>query len=336
MTIYAFRVSDVPEDMEKVAQSLWAGAARFGWSYVESADLRQLRERIKQASWRSLSAAERDCYQEFLLDVREGDYVIYINVPEWSMCTMARVVGPYEWRWDGPGFGFQSSVAGGSGFRTDLWPEQGDRTGCAECPPEAARPVVADLRGGRIRHVAAPVAGERRLRLQILGNQPAGAITWGAPATRGIRRETAAYAPGKDLEILIEKLLLRVPSVTSVQRLEGSADHGADLLVDFEFVDIPGLVQTQTLAVQVKSFTDVHSDTGAVDDIRRAFDHYERQGHPIDMGLIVSTANAPTVQLMYAADKLQEESGKPVSVLIGVELIKFFLRYGGDFLQRRE
>ena len=38
--------------------------------------------------------------------------------------------------------------------------------------------------------------------------------------------------PGKDLEALMEQLFRRVPGVQSVERLQGGADHGADLLLD--------------------------------------------------------------------------------------------------------
>ena len=100
MTIYAIKGSDNPADVEQVYKALLEGEGRFGWSNVETADLRRLRARIEADDWESLSSAERACYYEFLLEFQEDDYVVYVNVPEWGDCTLARVTGPYAWRWE--------------------------------------------------------------------------------------------------------------------------------------------------------------------------------------------------------------------------------------------
>ena len=52
------------------------------------------------------------------------------------------------------------------------------------------------------------------------------------------------------------------------------------------------------------------------------------------MGLIVSTAESAGMELRNRLDQLQEESGKPVSLLIGADLAAFLLRFGGDLLRR--
>jgi hypothetical protein len=50
------------------------------------------------------------------------------------------------------------------------------------------------------------------------------------------------------------------------------------------------------------------------------------------MGLIVSTASSSTEPLEKALDKLREETGKPVSLLIGADVASFLLRFGGQLL----
>ena len=100
MTIYAIKGADYQEQIIKVYNSLKNGEGRFGWSYVETADLRVLQERIERGEWELLSEKEKDCYHGFLLGIEPGDYVVYINVPEWGKCTLAEVTGPYEWRFD--------------------------------------------------------------------------------------------------------------------------------------------------------------------------------------------------------------------------------------------
>ena len=112
--------------------------------------------------------------------------------------------------------------------------------------------------------------------------------------------------------------------------MQGRGDRGADLLVDFEVVPIPGLVQSLTLAVQVKSYEGSQDGPGAVEDLRRAFDHYEAEGGPVHMGLVVSTASQAGERLVQAAEELASQTRKPVSVLLGKDLAEFFLRYAGD------
>jgi len=50
------------------------------------------------------------------------------------------------------------------------------------------------------------------------------------------------------------------------------------------------------------------------------------------MGLIISTADTMTKEVEEAIDKLQEESGKPVAILVGEEVAAFMLRYGAKLL----
>lgn len=84
-----------------IISSLKQGEGRFGWSGCSTADLRELKLKIDTAGWESgLLPEEKDCYHGFLLELKADDYVIYINAPEWGKCTVARVTGPYFWRFE--------------------------------------------------------------------------------------------------------------------------------------------------------------------------------------------------------------------------------------------
>ena len=65
MTNYAMRVSNEKEYVEKVFNALKGGEGRFGWSYVETADLRKLRERYKQSGWDNLNKEEKTVTKNF-------------------------------------------------------------------------------------------------------------------------------------------------------------------------------------------------------------------------------------------------------------------------------
>jgi hypothetical protein len=89
----------------EVYVSLKKGVGRFGWSYMRDAagqslgdaDLRRLKGKIDANGRSSLTADEQDRYQAFLLELKEGDWVVYVNVPQYGRCTLARVTGPYYW-----------------------------------------------------------------------------------------------------------------------------------------------------------------------------------------------------------------------------------------------
>ena len=265
------------------------------------------------------------------MKLRPGDYVVYVNVPVWGKCTLARVTGEYEWRWEGGDFNHRFAVDEESvqSFYRNLdfvpamlktrlklqgrwWQVYAEK----EFEELLSRLPEADM--------AAPSTWRTNLRELS---------TKVRPLLLKFAEQIHHTHQRKDLEVLMEKVFLRLPGVGSVERLQGRADHGADLLVNFEFVPIPGLVQTQTLAVQVKSYTGTQEDPGAVEDLRRAFDYYEKVGRAIHMGLVVSTADKAGNSLLQASEELSETSGKPVSVLVGPDLVEFFLQHGADLLR---
>ena len=327
MTIYSFRIADKEEVVRDVFNSLQGGEGRFGWSYVPTADLRELRERIKESGWDSLDVAEQDCYQNFLLDLRDGDYVVYINVPEWGQCTLAKVAGEYEWRYEDGDFNHRFPVSPKSVRTFDRNDDivvaalsrrlklQG-RWWRVYAQEEFDR-LLESLREGVVAEPRTAETNVDELRKQL------------QPILSEISGKIQHTHPGKDLEALMEQVFRNVPGVREVRRQQGRADHGADLVVEMELGAIPGLVESRSLVVQVKSYWDEHADRSAIDDIRRAFEHHS----DADMGLVVSTAERAGENFERALEELQEATKKPVSLLIGADLAAFVLRYGGSLLE---
>ena len=328
MTIYALRESDEEEYVDKVYDSLKGGEGRFGWSYEKSADLRELRERIERSGWDSLNKYEKDCYQDFLLRMQEGDYVVYINVPQWGLCTLAKVAGEYEWRYEDKDFNHRFPVDPESVAKFD-------RNNAKLVHPALSKKLKLRGRWWRI-------YDEREFRLllnalhkrtEFESKSPATNLRYLSKEIRPHLKEIACQIHhthrGKDLEPLVEKVFERVPGVKTVEQRKGSSDKGADLLVELEAGGISGL--TQTLVVQVKSWEDKHDNPEAVDQIRRAL-----QYHGADMGLIVSTAESAGENLEKALERLNNDLEKPVSLLIGADLAAFFLHYGGDLFRELE
>lgn len=323
-TIYALKGSSEWCDIHA---SLIKGEGRFGWSYIDTADLRQLKERIEKNGWDSLSDEEKDCYQSFLLDFREGDYVVYINVPEWGKCIVAEVTGPYEWRFQDGDFNHRFPVDPASVYVFD-------RNDAIVHPALRSR-LKLQGRWWRIylrsefeallkslKEGVRPMPRTPEVNLRFLSNEI-------QPFLSSITERIHHTHPNYDLEPLFAEVFRQIPGVVDVRWQGGAGDHGADILVTFEAgLPIPGLENEYTVVVQVKSFESEHWDTQAVEDIRRAFEHYPEAS----MGLIISTASASTTALDNALDKLKEESGKPVALLIGPDVAAFLLRFGAKLL----
>lgn len=329
--IYALRGPSFRKDLEGyrnwtslVSTSLQDGVGRFGWSYVETADLHQLESRRREKGWDDLNDAELDCYQLFLLDLRQGDYVVYINLPEPGKCTLARVTAPYFWKWDGEGSDFNHRFYVDPNSVLDF-----DRNDAIVQRSLSAR-LKLQTRYWRIylhkefeRLVEALKEGKggtpstKETRLDSLRETI-------KPSLAEITNQVQHNYPRKDLEELIAEVFRNIPGVKEVKEQGGSGERGADLIVTYESgMPIPELQGQHTCVVQVKSYKNEQWDTHAVEQIRKALKHWDA-----DAGLIVSTASSGTTALDDALDQLREETGKPVGLLIGEDLAAFVLRFG--------
>ena len=326
-TIYALKGSDNPDTDDMIYNSLTDGVGRFGWSNIKTANLHELKARIDTEGWDSLSNEEQDCYQGFLLDVKKNDYVVYINVPEWGKCTLARVTDKYFWSYKDDDFNHRFPVDPRSIFVFDR--------NAAIVHPALSSRLKLQGRYWRIythkefdnlvKALKAGKGGKPRTletNLALLKQEIQTDL-------ENITKKIQHTHPNFDLEGLIEEIFKRVPGVQNVTRHRGKGDRGADLTVVFESgIPFPELPQQHTCVVQVKAFQEEHWDTRAVEDIRRAFDYYP----DAEMGLIISTAIASSEVLDNALDKLREKTGKPISLLIGPKIAAFLLRFGADLL----
>lgn len=327
--IYALKGDKDSEWAKLIFNSLNEGIGRFGWSYVKGCDLRILKSRIDNSGWKSLSKDEQSCFQAFLLDFKVGDWVVYINIPEWGQCTMARVAGPYYWEQTDSDFNHR--------FKVDCSTiKQFGRNDVAVHPALRQRlslmgrywriytqaeffALISNLEAGGTPQPRTVQSSAALLSREI------------EPLLRQITERVQHVHPNYDLEFLLELVFQAMPNVRKVVRQGGAGDHGADLLVEYESgLPMPALQTQHTCVVQIKSFTGLHWDTQAVEDIRRAFKRYPNA----DVGLIISTAEASTPKLDKAIEKLRNDSGRRVELLIGADVARILLRFGGAALWR--
>lgn len=324
-TIYALKVDS--KHSEFVYNSLLSGEGRFGWSYVETGDLNLLKERIEQNGWNSLDEEEKECYQNFLLDFKKGDFVVYINTPSLGKCTIACITGGYYWKWENDDFNHRFSIDPGS---ISVF----DRNDAIVHPALRAR---LKLRG-RWWRIYLKEEFEKLLEALKQGKTGAQYTTetnfkYLAEAIKQFMPEITKKIhhthPNFSLGRLIAEVMENIPNVNKVNFNDGAGDCGADIVVIYEEgFPIPGMLQQKTCVVQVKSYEGQHWSTRAVEDIERAFAHYPNA----DMGLIVSTASESTELFENAVDSLSNKINKPIGILIGADVATFVLKYGANLI----
>lgn len=327
--IWAIKGTDDDGRNRELEKSLKNGTARFGWSYVKTADLKQLQQRIDKKGWDSLTDKEKDCYQPLLLEVQPGDWWVYVNVPERGKCCAALVTSPYKWLGQFHDFNHSVATDRKSFFKFD-------RQDAAVPPYLRARLMLM----GRKWRIYAQHEFERLLEANRKGRlgspytEKTEADSLSADLQEELDKVTALIQknyPHRRLELLLAEVFKRIPG-THVTHHGGPAEHGADLIVEYEdWLAVEGLLPPKKCLVQIKAYEGKQLDTGAVEQIERAFKQYP----DADMGLIVSTASKSTPQLDAALDKLREKSGKPVGLLIGRNVATFVFRWGLDVILQR-
>jgi hypothetical protein len=314
-----------PYWIPQLYDELKKGRARFGWCWL---DLKSLREKIEHSGWEKLGEKERNLWghASFFLDVSEGDYLIYINMPEYSKCTLVRV------------------VAGGYSY-SRVWDsnEQKDFRHVLPCQFVATfdrnDPIVAPYLSVRLKlqgaHWRIYAEDEFTELLTALTSNKKGrtaeerlhsGITDAlASAAESIRRNF----PRKELERLVEALYRNVPNVKSVRK--GPDWDGADVVIEFEG-GIPGLPRTEVCAVQVKAYEGALGYERAVQDIEKAF----VTNPQYTCGLIVSTALEMTSEFEDKLEKLRDKHGKPVGTLLGRDLALNLIKHHGVGAEGRQ
>ncbi|TAG85689.1 MAG: hypothetical protein EAZ20_14450 [Bacteroidetes bacterium] len=328
MSIYALKANPDDKWLKAIYNSLLNGEARYGWSYLPTADLQILSKKIKEDGWNLLNEDEKKCWQPFLLDIKEGDYIVFINTPQLGQCTLAKVNKPYYFKMHDDlkyDWGFDANHCLGVDIKTV---KTFDRNGKSVHPTLSRRLKLQ----GRYWQIYAekefndlvislesdqPITQEGE-NLEFLKNDL-------QPIWENISSQVHKTHPGKDLEKLISKIFTKMPNVLTVKE-NGSGwrtDHGADIIVSFSegLSDFLTLETQKTLVVQVKSYTGEHWSLEAVKNIETAILEYNA-----DCGLILTTAKS-TSTLETEVQKLSEKLQKPIAICAGADVGKLVAKY---------
>ena len=323
--IWAFnKPSD--EYVDFVSNSVKEGVSRFGWSWFDGANL----DLLKNKEWDDMNKDEKEVWSRsgFLLDIKEGDWIVHINVPQWGWCTAAKVVGRYYFDKENKDKDFRHCIPV-------------DKTSVIEFDRNDPNihPLISrklKLRGSywRIRHEKEFKESIDNLKEQNINVRNGfKGIFYLKKELRSTLKEITNLIhkthDGKNLEIFMAKVFEKVPTVEKVVEngFGFGTDYGADLIIEYNAgLPISGLERIEKLVVQIKSYEGEHWETNAVDQIKKAIEQYDANA-----GLIITTAEK-TERLQKAIEDLSTSIKKPIALLSGNDVGKFVLKYYSDEL----
>lgn len=316
--------------LEFLSNSIKRGTSRFGWSYIDTADLTKLQNK----PWQEMTEQEQSCWSKanFLLEVEKGDWVIHINIPYWGACLAGQVVEEYS---------FEQINNDFSEFRHTLKLDpqsvvEFERNDNEVLPIISSR-LKLQGRYWRIQYEDEFLQTIQNVKGEILGKNEDESIGIFylkkdlLPLLKDITNKIQKAHPTGKLESFIAEVLRKVPNVINVyehgKHKGWGTDNGADLIVTYKSgLSFSNLEKEEKLVVQVKSFTGQHWETSAVEQIEDALTEFEAA-----TGLIITTGES-TENLEEAVEALSAKLNKPIGLIAGAEVAKFVLKYGGELI----
>jgi len=334
MNIWVIKAPSYEEQVDFVYASLKKGISRYGWSCIKNADMIKLNEK----GWENLKKKEKECFVWFLLDIEKGDWIIHVNVPEWGKCTAGKVIETYKWDEKPNKIGVGDYSENGDfrhTFKLDINSIIEFDRNDSNITPYVSRRLKLQGSHWRIYETEQFIRSINNLKKNVLKTNSN--VEYGLyylkedikPSLGNIADSVQKNHPGKNLEELLSIIFKKIPNVISVN-INGSGfgtDYGADLIITYlAGLPITGLQKEEILVVQVKSFTDVHYELNAVEQIETAIKKYNASA-----GLIISTAIA-SEELIKKIEGTQEKLNIPIGLMCHEEVATFILKYGSEYL----
>jgi restriction endonuclease Mrr len=307
----------------------------FAFAKIDDQDARLLvYEEIKNGKsrfgrWEQKKSLREVFYGKnaFLLRVKEGDWIVHVNMPSYGKCVAVKAVGEY-------GFDEGIKCRQGKDFNNYIPVDtqtliEFDRNDSNIIPSVNLAPrkraqrvlqvndfllSIENLKGGKYDKTKKADKGIAHLQEKVKNLLPQ------------ITAHIQEMNRSKEFENFLHRIFSNMPNTVSIQNGFGwKTDNGADLIVEFEN-PIIGVNVTTKLIVQAKSYSNQHFDTNAIDQIVEGISKYNA-----DAGLLITTANETEVLEEYLRKK-SEEIGKTIDMIAGNEVTKFVLRYAPELL----
>lgn len=308
--VYAFAKIDDQDARLKVYEEIRKGKSRFGM-WEQSASLKE--------QWFGKNA--------FLLRIKEGDWIVHVNMPSYGKCVAVKTIGEY-------GFDEGIKCNWGNDFNNFVPVDPQTMIEFNRNNPNVLPTVnlAPRRRAQRVLEVADFLTSIDNLKdgkFDSTTKQDKSITHLQDKITKLLPQITSHIQEmnrSKEFERFLHRIFSSMPNTISIQNGFGwRTDNGADLIVEFDN-PIIGVNVTTKLVVQAKSYSGKHFDTNAIDQIVEGIGKYDA-----DAGLLITTANETEVLEEYLRKKT-EEIGKTIDVIAGNEVAKFVLRYAPELL----
>lgn len=256
-----------------------------------------------------------------LLEIRPGDWIVHINMPEYGKCVAVQAAGEYQ---------FDVGLTCPDG-RTDFNNVIPNRPETIVEFDRRDPNVVPSINLGPMKRIQRVYqVGDFLFSLENLRQNKYGGVALADRASvhlqdrvKGMLSEITKAIhemnKSKEFERFLQKVFSSVPGAKATPNGFGwRSDHGADLLVEFAS-PVFGIGLTSSLAVQAKSYEGDHFDLKGVDQIVEGVRKYGA-----DAGLLITTANRTQRLEDYIQTKSEELD---IYLIAGPEVAEFVLRH---------
>ena len=288
------------------------GKSRFGWSMYD-------KNNLKGDEWH-----EWDSGQRFLLEVKEGDWIVHINLPEWGECVAVEVVKPYDFD-EGLNCSWREKEEHRKDFRHYF---EIDKETIIKFKRNNERIIPSVNLKPRYRYHRVKKIAEFNKSIEYLRqNTPLEKVNHLKNEIQDkILKDISGIIHdmnrGKRLESFLAEVFEKVPGVKHVEKNGNGKDHGADLIVDM----CTELRHEHLVIVQVKSFEGDHNDTKAVKQVEEGIKHYKGTE-----GMVITTGDRTQV-LEEKRQEVSESINIPIDLYDGTDLAKFVIKHAPELL----
>ena len=302
------------EEKRLLYESIKSGKSRFAYSYGDEYNLK-----LKD-NW-----THEHGKQQFLLDIKEGDWIVHINLPEWGQCVAVRVCSKYDFD-----EGFTCNWSKDFKVKDLRHFFEIDVDSIIEFnrrDPSILPSVKLGNRGRywRIKEIDDFHQSIENLKSEKKEDHLKKKLQ---PLLPQISEHIHKMHPSKKLEGFLAEVFRKIPTVVEVVEngYGWRTDHGADLIVKTS-TPLGYLSLENTIIVQVKSYEGTHHNLNAVDQIKEGIKEYDGTA-----GMIITTAREVSKELENKVQEASAELKMEIVLLDATDLAKFIIKHAPEDL----
>ena len=306
--VWAFLAPKEGNEKKLLHESINLGKSRFGWSMGDDQNLKL------ENNWYS--------EQRSLLKIKEGDWIVHINLPVWGQCIAVKVCSEYD-------FDKGLQCDWGADFRHCFEIDKASIIEFSRTDPRVLPSVNLRPRKGRVCQRVKKVDDFHQSMENLKSEKQEDHLK--NKIEENMLPEISHYIHemnrGKKLEGFMAEVFRKIPTVDEV-RENGSGygtDHGADLIVKTK-ASLGYLSLENTIIVQVKSFEGTHHNPHAVDQIKEGIEKYNGTA-----GMIITTAEK-SEELENKVQEVSDKLNMEIALLDAPDVARFIIKHAPEVL----